>query len=43
MPGQPLDLMLRLEVEMGSVSTVEIGDGAVRVLAINDTGRLPRA
>ncbi len=40
--GMPLDLMLRLEVEMGSVSTVEIGDGAVRVLAVNDTGRLPR-
>lgn len=37
--GMPLDLMLRLEVEMGSVSTVEIGEEAVRVLGINDTGR----
>ena len=37
--GMPLDLMLRLEVAMGSVSTVEIGGDWLRVLAINDAGR----
>lgn len=37
--GMPLDLMLRLVVEMGSVSIVGIGEGEVRVEAINDTGR----
>jgi len=36
--GMPLDVMLRLEVSMGSVSIVEIGEDWIRVLAINDTG-----
>ncbi|MCE7032272.1 histidine phosphatase family protein [Lysobacter sp. GX 14042] len=37
--GMPLELMLRLVVDMGSVSIVEVGDDAVQVLAVNDTGR----
>lgn len=37
--GMPLDLMLRLTVDVASVSVVEVDEASVRVLAINDTGR----
>ncbi|HWG83909.1 MAG TPA: histidine phosphatase family protein [Deinococcales bacterium] len=35
--GAPLDLLLRLEVSTGSVSTVELSDHGPRVLAVNLT------
>jgi len=37
--GMPLDLMLRLVVDVASVSIVEVDGASVRVLAINDTCR----
>jgi len=39
--GLGLDLIHRLEVEPGSVSTVAVGELGSCVLAVNDTGRLP--
>jgi len=39
--GTPLDLMLRMEISPASVSVVELGDWAPRVLCINDTGDVP--
>ena len=37
--GVPLDLMRRLTVDLASVSIVELEECAVRIVAINDTGR----
>jgi broad specificity phosphatase PhoE len=37
--GMSLDLMLRLVVDVASVSVVEVDEYSVRVLSINDTGR----
>lgn len=37
--GMPLDLMQRLTVDMASVSIVELDECAVRIVAVNDTGR----
>jgi broad specificity phosphatase PhoE len=39
--GMPLDLMLRMEISPASLSVVELGDWAPRVLCINDTGDVP--
>ncbi|RPE81595.1 histidine phosphatase family protein [Vulcaniibacterium tengchongense] len=36
--GIPLDLFHRLEIDPASVSAIELGDDAVRILAVNDTG-----
>lgn len=37
--GMPLDLMQRLTIDMASVSVVELDECAVRIVAVNDTGR----
>lgn len=40
--GVPLDLALRLEVDVASASVVEVGDEGARILCLNHTGELPR-
>lgn len=39
--GIALDLMLRFEITPGSVSVVEWGDWAPRILCVNETGDIP--
>lgn len=39
--GMPLDLILRLEVEPGSVSILSVADWGARLLGLNDTGGMP--
>lgn len=39
--GIPLDLFQRIEISPASVSIVELGDSAVRILAINHSADLP--
>lgn len=37
----PLDLMLRFEISPASVSVVESGEWAPRILCVNETGDIP--
>ena len=39
--GIPIDLLLRFELDIGSVSEVEIGGCSPRVLCLNHTGEFP--
>ena len=39
--GIHLDLFQRIEVAPASISVVEIGEAAVRILSVNDTGSIP--
>ncbi len=38
--GVPLDLFQRIEISLASVSVVQLGEGGVRVLAVNNTGEV---
>jgi broad specificity phosphatase PhoE len=38
--GMPIDLYARLEIDPASVSVLALKPGAIRVLRVNDTGRL---
>jgi broad specificity phosphatase PhoE len=39
--GIPLDLLLRFEIGLASVSVVQFGEHAPRVLCVNETGAVP--
>ena len=39
--GIPLDLCLRIEISPASVSVLQIGDWAPRILCLNETGEIP--
>jgi probable phosphoglycerate mutase len=38
--GMPLDFYSRIEVGVGSINTIHIGNSGIRVLAINERPRL---
>ena len=39
--GMPLDFYSRIEVGLASLNTIQIDDGGIRVLAVNEQPRLP--
>src|SRR5437764_1223394 len=39
--GMPLDFYNRIEIGQGSISTISLGAGGIRVLTLSDRPRLP--